>query len=315
MSGAAGPLTRPLRARPFPPPSRTGRALRMRGGRRQTVDPLATYEALNALRAADDSSAPRLTWAWEAVMRALHALSRQSRIATAADREDARQEAFLKVQRAVRDLKAETPPAAVAWLRTIYDRVLYDLFRARQRRGEILEPLARGDDRPSRLEQTPAPRQEDARIHDLSALQTFEEALLDAVEDYVARTVKVQHREQALLKAHLAYRKVVKREPTEALQREAGDVSLQTLYQWTRRGRAQVLLPAVLAWLEALRPDTDAHDFASELATILRGADRADAGQERPARRKKNDEPPVSPGDHCKSAQCDEDPDDEDDDG
>lgn len=312
MTRAAASLRRPLQASASPPTSRTGRARRTRGGRRPRVDPLATYEALSTLRAADDLTSPSLASAWAAVMRALLGLARNVRMGSAADREDASQEAFLKVRGAVRDLEADAPLAAVAWLRRVYERVLLDLLRSRERRREVFDARTRDDVRPSRLEQVPALPPDDPRIHDPARLAPFEEALFEAVEDYVTRTVKVRHREHALHKAQLAYRKVVKRETAEALLADAGDVSRETLYQWTRRGRVHVLLPAVLAWLETLPPDSDAHAFASGLAALLREADRADAGQPRPGRRKKNDDAPVSPEDHWKSAQCETDEDDED---
>jgi hypothetical protein len=197
----------------------------------------------------------------------------------------------------------------VAWLRTIYHNALVDILRKGKSRRELFDGAAEGRPGRPRLEDLPAKPAEDARIHDPSALAPFKEALFEFVEEFTSR-MRPQHRSHALIKAQLAHRWVIEREPMETIHEGAGGASRDTLHQWLRRGRVNILIPALEAWLETLGPDTPEHSYAVELSKLLAAADRADAGQARPDRRKKSDEAGVSHADHCKSAQCDDEEDD-----
>jgi DNA-directed RNA polymerase specialized sigma24 family protein len=277
------------------------------------VDPTVTFDALQRLKLADDLGDPKLEGAWREVDRTLGVFAERARPGLSSDRHDARQITLLRVHRAVHRLEAREPASALAWLRTIYDRVLVDLLRQQKRRRELFDAPSEGSAR-SIVDELPAAEAEDPRIHDVESLAPFEAALFDVVEDLAAR-LRPQHRALSLVKAQLAYRRYVRQEPMEALHADAGDVSKDVLYQWLRRGRVQVLLPAVVAWRGTLDPESAEHAFAVELERLLEDADRADAGRPRPARRKEasqstlrdgSDPSAVSPGDHCKSEQCDD---------
>ncbi len=267
------------------------------------MDPTVTFDALQQLKLADDLGDPNLADAWRAVDRTLGAFAERARPGLRSDRHDARQIALLRVHRGVHRLDAREPLSAMAWLRTIYDHVLVDLLRKQKRRRELFDSSLEGATR-SIVDELPAAEGEDPRIYDIERLAPFEEALFDVVEDLTAR-LRPQHRAGALAKAQLAYRRFVRQEPMDALHADAGDVSRDVLYQWLRRGRVQILLPAVVTWRDALAPESAEHAFATELERLLEDADRADAGQPRPARRKR-DAGAVSPADHCKSEQCDD---------
>ncbi|MBC7171708.1 MAG: hypothetical protein H5U40_04745 [Polyangiaceae bacterium] len=272
------------------------------------MDPLATYEALCALRSRGDHGAPELARHWLVVDSALRDFAKRRRVGTTADREDAHQETLLKVSSRVHTLKADAPLAALAWLKTVHDRVLFDFLRSQQRSRARIDSPYPGHEGPSRLERLEAPPEEDARVHDDAELEPFEAALFEALEDYTNRS-HPRHRGVAFYRAQLAYRKVVKGESVDDLHAERPDLARDTLYQWLRRGRVQVLLPAVEAWLETLPADSDEQAFAAKLVVLLRDADRADAGQPRHERRKNLGS--VSPQDHCKSAQYDDEADDD----
>ncbi len=272
------------------------------------VDPVATYEALRALRAAEDCLAAELEWAWLAVDRALRAIASRTALGANVDRDDARQRAFLRVMRAASSMRAESAAAAVAWLQTIFENLLRDLLRTKRRRRELFEPG--GDDRSSLgIDALPAPTPVDPRTQDAAVLAPLEEALWDAVEHFTD-SKRPLHRRAALRNAQLAYRWVVRQESMESLHAEYETVPRDTLYQWLRRGRVDVLLPAVEAWIRSLVADSVEQAFATALAQILREADRADAGKPRLGRRKSTGA--VSPDDHWKSAQCDPDEGDDD---
>jgi DNA-directed RNA polymerase specialized sigma24 family protein len=279
------------------------------------VDPIVLFDALLRLKAADDLNASSLRDDWQVVDRALRSLAERARIGMSSDRHDAHQHSLLGVLAGVRRLEAQEPRSAAAWLRTIYDHALIDHLRKQKLRRELLDGAAEGGARRPTLDELPAKAADDPRIHDPAALAPFEEALFEVLEEYVERTVRPRHRAHALIKAQLAYRWHVRREPMDALQEDAG-VSRDTLYQWLHRGRVNALHPAVLAWLEALPDDTAERAFALELARLLDDADRADAGRPRPERRKEKRAGAVSPAKHWKSAQCDdEEPAVEEDDG
>ncbi len=268
------------------------------------MDPVVTYEALCALRAAADLGARELADAWATVHRALESFVARGPMGASADKNDARQQAILQVFRSVRTLEAKTPAAAVAWLKKIYQNKLRDIVRRQRRRREILGQ-DRDDDRPaSGVDEMAAPEPVDPRIHDPAALAPFEEALWEAVDDFV-QSKRQAHRASAFANAQLAYRWWIDEAPMDALHADAEGVTRETLYQKLRRGRVDVLLPAIEAWLAGLAPDEPERAYAAGLVKLLNEADRADAGKPRPDRRKKGG-PAVSPEDHWKSAQCDD---------
>jgi DNA-directed RNA polymerase specialized sigma24 family protein len=248
------------------------------------------HSALLALRDASDIDAPELFPQWRIVYAAIERCGRVAGAGMSADREDAVNESALKVRRGVRSVKARDAAAAQAWIARIYQNTQRDLARRRQRRREVYDHAAPGGEgrREGLLDRlaAPEPGLDPAKL-DSEELQPFEAALFDRVDEHLERDVRPAVRASARRRAEVAYESIVRQRPTgELLEELGGKVSADALYQWVRRGREDVLLPVLEAWILDPAADEAERGFAIALKAILQARQRADAGKPRSGRRK-----------------------------
>lgn len=235
------------------------------------------YDALIALRDAENPADPVLGDAWRAIS---DAIDRHHRLDERMH-DDVRQRALLKVLRHVTTLSAESPGQAHAWLARVHRSAHIEQLR---QAGERLVSRA--------LTQTPkdsgvgwvdgfeAERAPVAR-DDEAALEQALDRVLDRVHRYLSdRVADPEKRAAGYRRAQIALlanvRGLTVTELSEKL-RLGDSVSKAALYKWIERGREQVLIPALEGWDDPV---------GETLAGLLQEARRADAGKSRPARRK-----------------------------
>jgi hypothetical protein len=248
------------------------------------------HSALLTLRDAPDMDAPDLFPQWRIVYAAIERCGRVAGAGMSADRDDAVNESALKVRRGVRSVKARDAAAAQAWIARIYQNTQRDLARRRQRRREVYDHAAPGGEgaREGLLDRmaAPEPGLDPAKL-DSEELQPFEAALFDRVDEYLEGHGRPAIRASARRRAEVAYESIVRQRPTDELLEElGGKVSTDALYQWVRRGREDVLLPVLEAWILDPAADEAERRFAAALKAILQARQRADAGKPRSGRRK-----------------------------
>jgi hypothetical protein len=244
------------------------------------VDRELLYEALVALRDADDPSAPEVGWAWRAIASFVDVRLRRP----PAEHDDVRQRTLIKVLRGVRRLAAEAPAGAEAWLRRVHDSATKEHHRGWDPvTAALKKSTAREDDARPRIDRIAAPEAERSDA-DAQLLDGIEDAVMEQVEQWLARNVtRPRKRAGDRRRAQIAWLANVLGKDADAIREELGlEEKRDTLYKWVERGREQVLLPAVREWA------ADAGDEGAvprELLAILEGTRRADAGKARPGRR------------------------------
>jgi DNA-directed RNA polymerase specialized sigma24 family protein len=235
----------------------------------------ALYDALDALRRAEEPFDPRNDGAWRVV--AAWARGR----APARDRrhDDVVQETLLAIARYVREMEASSPRQAAKWATTILRRKQIDVLRQ-----DAVDAVARGlDEGDATLdaitaeEPTVPPTLLDAQY------RRIEEVVLASIEDEPSATVRLTRRSMARA---AIYRFVLELEPeaVEARLALAEPIGKERLYKWIERGRALVA-DAMRDWADA-RPDESDVQAISGVVIELVEARRADAGKPRPERRK-----------------------------
>lgn len=237
---------------------------------------MSLFDALVALRDAPDPAHPALGWAW----REVHTFVSTRLRGASPDADDIGQLTLWKVMKGVRNVAAETPAGAEAWLRQVHRSAVADHHR---KRDPVKGALDRGDERgPSVVERLAAPEPE-RREDDEARLDTVTEALMDRVEDWLAVHVsRPSKRRGDRQRAQVAWMANVLGKDTPTIATELGlGQSRDTLYKWIERGREQVLLPVITAW-EAESEDAT---VPREIRSILESTRRADAGKPRPDRR------------------------------
>lgn len=219
--------------------------------------------------------------------------------------DETRQVAVLKIHHALDRIEADTPGAAVRFVRTVYRNAENDAHRRRktQRAVPLEDPPAEARRGRPPLEALEARESwTEAQYAELSAAL---EDVLDRLEGWLtAGGKRPSARQTAHGNAQLALLARVAGLDTEELAEHLGldpEASRQTVQKRVQRGRDEVLLPFLDAWIAG----GDADPWIESLRALLAGSRRRDAGVERAARRKaKNVETgAVSPGRHRTSVQ------------
>ncbi len=260
------------------------------------VDRKRLFEALVALREAEDPSAPTLWPEWNDVSHWLDVRFG----ARERDHDEIRQRTLLRVMRHVESLEAKGPAGAEAWLRRIYERLRIDRIRARKR-DPVEEGLrvVRNDGALPPVDRLRAP--EPARaIDEDEALAAAMARVVDAVDHWLEGHVKnAQKRLGDRQRAQVALASIVWGLGYEGIVERLGlepPPGRPTVYKWVERGREQVLRPALAFWAETARDDEAVVLLTGALGELLDGSRRADAGKPRPARRKKRPAPATGDG-------------------
>jgi DNA-directed RNA polymerase specialized sigma24 family protein len=254
---------------------------------------MALFDALRALRDADDSSAPGLGWAWRTVSEHLdRRLRRPER-----EHADVRQRTLLKIWRGLERLEADTQAAAEAWLRSVHRSAVAEHHRSAgtrmMDRALRATPIGDGGDF---LEQRAKTAPEDGEPPpDARAAEL--DAVLDLVLERVAAWLEVEVRKPAkrqgdYLRAQAALLANVRGLDATAIAEALGaELGRQAMYKWVERGREEVLLPALAGWEHPAAPAVREH---------LVGSRRADHGKARPARRGRAVSPRAGPASSSK---------------
>ncbi len=222
-------------------------------------------DALEVLRERDFRGAAERATAWRAVSAAVTVFISDER------EEDIRQDVLLTVAESVHRLRATTPGAAAAWLRTICRNHRAETYRRRSRTPfghSVSMDIASIGAEPSL---------------GVDAVPTIVDRFVARVASYLVRTEsRPDLRERRLLQAIACVRRTVLEESIEELRPKiAPGAQNDLIAKWIERGR-----PLVIEVAEAeARDDEDAawlyRPFA-EAAARRRG----DAGVPRPARRR-----------------------------
>jgi len=212
-------------------------------------------------------------------------------------------------------MRADGGPGAVAWLRTILENLHVDYRRRLQRTRDDRSFDAPAGEEGRPLHETIAASPADPIASaDPEALREHEEALWDFVDTHLqATSARRSAIASAYRNAQLAYAAVIQGKSTEELRALlGGEVKDNTLQKRAGRGRTDVLIPAVEAWIPTLPEDAPRRSYAEQLLALLRDKARADAGRPRPDRRKAGEaDPPVSPPEDCSSEQYEDEGDDD----
>jgi DNA-directed RNA polymerase specialized sigma24 family protein len=252
---------------------------------------MAILETLEALRDAEDPSAPALGWAWSALS---DHIDQRYRLPSR-EHDDVRQRTLLKVLGAVARMDADTPSRAEAWLRKVHRSARIDHHRTRgdQLMDRALDTTPKDADAGwvERVGPTTRGQTEPAEARGVDEEAAIDAALSEVLErcarwidDNVKSKVKRQGDRR---RAQVALLANVRGEGYDGIVAALGVTpapSKAAVYKWVERGREQVILPALEGW---------EHPIAGALRELLVGARRADAGKPRPGRR--SDGSAVSP--------------------
>lgn len=201
--------------------------------------------------------------------------------------DDFAQLSILKVQRSIAGLRAETPAACEAWLRRVYQSVRIDHFRKNDVVEEALRSVsAREEGHP--LERVAAPEPVRARL-DEADLDVVVGRVMDEVDAFLHVHVKREAKRLGdRTRAEVAVLAGVRGHSVDEIRAQlpaAQAVSRDALYKWVERGREQVLIPTLTAWLERPSLPEDDAQVPRGLLQVLTEARRSDAGRARPQRR------------------------------
>jgi DNA-directed RNA polymerase specialized sigma24 family protein len=236
----------------------------------------AFYEALDALRRAEDPFEPRLDEPWRVVLDWVRARVRPRD----PRRDDVVQETLLAIARHVRHMDAGTPRQAARWASVIVRRKVIDGLRDDEH-DAVSVGLSEGD---AALETLPGA--EPAPPAEL--LEAQHRAIEEIVVAHIERSeasASVRLTRRAMARAAL-YRLVVDLEP-DAVEDRLGlpePVGRDRLYKWVERGRA-IVAEAMRAWRSGSAGQRDV-DAIAEVVVELVETRRADAGKPRPERRR-----------------------------
>jgi len=243
------------------------------------------YAALHELRHAAQPAHPRHHGAWRVVGAFLAHMDRRAEA-------DTRQETLIKVLRGVSSFSGQTPGEAVAWLRTVHQRLARDVWRAVQKepvRTALLEQRTRDGDESPLVERVEGPplRPDFKREARLDATR---DALFARLERHlIATTPNASIRQMRRVQARVAWLRLVREADAAELVRAAAPMevsSLDQVYKWVERGRG-LLLEVLDAGVPPHEGETDVDD--PDIRAALReifAARRADAGIARPGRRR-----------------------------
>jgi hypothetical protein len=236
----------------------------------------ALYDALDALRRAENPFDPRNDGVWRELNDWVRARTRKEE----RRRDDVIQETLLAIARHVRQMDATSPRQAARWASIILRRKHIDLART-DALDAVAHGLGEGDAAlKSAASSEPGPAPELLEAHQ----RRIEEVVLAHIErSEPSASVRLTRR--AMARAAI-YRLVIDLEPEAVEARIAlpEPVGKDRLYKWIERGRA-IVAEAMRAW-RAAHPDEDEIRVIADVVIELVEARRADAGKPRPERRR-----------------------------
>jgi DNA-directed RNA polymerase specialized sigma24 family protein len=255
------------------------------------------YYALCALRDADPRFAKELGWAWRIVSAWL-----DEHVRSGPDPDDLRQTVILRLYRSAGTMKATTAREAKAWLGRIARNLLHDQRGHRKRRrdwgGMRVIDGAEGEPAVHLVDLLPAAEVE-RTPQDVEHLAQFRDRLFDRVDRWLSGNVRrPAKRSGDRLRAETAWLANVEGFDAGEISARLGEAAPAkgTLYKWVERGREEVLLPTLEAWLDELAPDAsrsnaeeevgDARVSVAQARELLVSCRRADAGRPRTHDRK-----------------------------
>lgn len=237
------------------------------------------FDALCALRDAHDVRDPSLAGAWRIVDDAVRERVQANAHGFVELVEDAHQVAMIEVAASVHRLRATRPNEASGWLFELCRARTLDAIRTEHRHQLRRDVQVELDGLSGEVPIATIPPDVDLLW---SVLLPHIEALARAEPD-PARRMRTS--------AATFLRVVDELEADEIAQRIAPEASREVLYKWVERGRP-MLLAAIARWRVAARGDIE-RSVAAQLAELV-GVRRADAGVERPARRRTANAAPAS---------------------
>ena len=228
------------------------------------------------------------------------------------ERDDLRQDAFIKVQRNIERMEAENATSACAWLKKILKRLNIDAYRKIPRGMLSLDAATHVDGTPL-LKTLAAEDKSEREPIDSGELDAHRNAMQDMLRGFIeASGTRRSAVNTAYRNAIIAFRVVVEGASAEEIRESMEGVDkktkVNTIQQWASRGRTGVMIPALEWWMLQLKPESSLHHYAEVLLGLMSKKARSDAGRARPERRKDLLEaPPVSDAEHCSSDQYEDD--------